>query len=593
MQHSKCLNVKLAEDNTIRCKLNGRSDKMVCCWITVPAYDNTTYSFTVTGRACGRVYLWASNQYGENIYNRKVYLPKKMGKVVAHFRNKIGNTMLVGLYFHSFTENHDCVVSSIDLKVKKTGEEIYRWGTDQPIMAQSFQDIEGDIFLGSRLYQTTGDIEHSDTQFTFKGKAGPLGIKTVIGTEQRVKYTITVRGRTHFSKGGSLYLWIGGTNEKMIHFKPLEFKSFDTMGIGSASITFNSRKFTELKIAIYFRGHVVIGDGFIIEDIRIDQVNSKGSGNDDVVLVMGDFARMRNSVALNRLRIWEYFSARNPRIILFGTDHEKWREGISIHQIVNVLGVFPKLIVHMQYNLEDKLICRGLDGYQCRKAALIEDMHRPDAFIKAMERGRFKFVIYNCDCAELDVLRNKLPGKAFVHMPHFVDTRIFRDYGLEKRWDIIFYGTHGSDYYPFRDRLYKLLQTCGRFTVKFITFTGYKADQAKKMPRGEQLAMLINQCWIGISTSSRVDYFVKKYLEIPACGTMVAGNIPTRKANILKGNIIELKPTMDDQTIVQVLAKALENKKKLSKRIRKLKRLVEANYSFEAGFKMMSRTLLS
>ncbi|GAG90414.1 unnamed protein product, partial [marine sediment metagenome] len=270
----------------ISAQLNKKVEKSYI-WVTVPSYNHTSYCVTIKGRAAnttGRIYLWIGNTSGQDLYNRKAKLGPKNNQVTAYFRNHKENMFLIGLCFYGCKEGDQCSLTGIDISVKKTGEVVYTWGNDYEPLDELSHSIQepGCITFGKEIYTATGNIDHVESDngciITFNGSktSEPPGVKTIIATNSRSKYRLCISGKTTFTKGGSLYLWAGGLNGKMVHFKPFMFEYTDSMGIGRAEIEINTRRFKEMKLAIYYRGHITVGDGFTISNIDISQVNGNG-----------------------------------------------------------------------------------------------------------------------------------------------------------------------------------------------------------------------------------------------------------------------------------------------------------------------------
>lgn len=459
-------------------------------------------------------------------------------------------------------------------------------------------NTDGINFAGTS-FQITGALEHSqeDNSFTFTSANNipNAGILTTYKSRPNTKYLVEIEGTSSFkSSQGSLYLWVGSEDRhKMLYFKPIAFNQ-DAVTI--LTIPIYNTQYRKLRVELYFRGRPAPGENFVIKNIefkRETDPNSSLSSHQPDILIIGDFATMLNSVATSRYDMLQYLCKNNPHVHLFGTDHPRYRENISIYNVINLLGIHPQIIIHMMYHV-DTLLVSQLSNYRCKtKALLLEDMHDSLNITRAAKNAGINALMYTCDCAELDVIRENLNtigiNPIYSQIPHAIDVKTYRNYGESKIYDVIFYGTPSRDYYPFRHRLYTLLQSdqAKRLRVKIVPFTGYIGEQVKQMPRGEELARLINSAWIGISTRSRVDYFVKKYLEIPACGTMVAGNIPTRGEghSLLKGNMIELREEMTDTEIIGTLLAALEDKRELMRRTQMLSAMVHTNYSFEAVYR--------
>lgn len=303
----------------------------------------------------------------------------------------------------------------------------------------------------------------------------------------------------------------------------------------------------------------------------------------DTVLFIVDFTYMKNNLADSRYKFIEYLESRNDNIVVTGTGRPNFKQGIHIGKLLNILRIKPKIIIHANNFLKKKLLVSGLREYPCKKALIIEDMHATDLIGSVLKYNRFNFGLYHCDCGQSDRLRLLNKQINFINYPHFVDTSIYKNYNQQKTHDIILYGCTNLSVYPFRSRLFNLIRNCKKFKVLYIPFPGYNVPNKNMITHGKKLAQMINKAYIGISTGSIHNYFLKKYLEIPASYTMVAGDIPPRYKYILQGNIIELYPHMSDAKIISILQKALEDKQKLLDDTKHLHDLIVNNFSFEAG----------
>lgn len=334
-----------------------------------------------------------------------------------------------------------------------------------------------------------------------------------------------------------------------------------------------------------------------IETLTHDYLNASNNNKDsehirdpnfdiqqgDIILFIVDFVYMKNNLADSRYKFIEYLESRNNNIVVTGTGRPNFKQGIHINRLVNMLKIKPKIIIHANNFLKKKLLVSGLREYPCKKALIIEDMHATDLIGIVLKYNRFNFGLYHCDCGQSDRLKLLNKQINFLNYPHFVDTSIYRNYNQKKTHDIILYGCTNSSVYPFRSRLFNLIRNCKRFKVLYIPFPGYNTPNKNMITHGKKLAQMINKSYIGISTGSIHNYFLKKYLEIPASYTMIAGDIPPRYKYILKGNIIELYPHMSDAKIINILQKALEDKQKLLEDTKYLHNLIVNNFSFEAG----------
>ena len=248
-----------------------------------------------------------------------------------------------------------------------------------------------------------------------------------------------------------------------------------------------------------------------------------------------------------------------------------------------MLDIKPKLIIHANNFTNNKLLVSGLHTYPCKKALIIEDMHATDLIGNLIKSNGINYVLYHCDCSQLDRLKLLNRTSRFINYPHYIDTNIFKNYNQRKTYDIVLYGCTNQSVYPFRSRLFNLINESRRFKVLYIPFPGYVVKNKNTTIRGAKLSQMINKAYIGIVTSSVHDYFLKKYLEIPPSYCMIAGNIPTRYRHILKNNVIELTPNMSNTQILNVLSFALKDKQKLIEDTDYLHNLMINNFSYENG----------
>lgn len=166
---------------------------------------------------------------------------------------------------------------------------------------------------------------------------------------------------------------------------------------------------------------------------------------------------------------------------------------------------------------------------------------------------------YRCDTSER-LLRKCRSVRRVYWLPHHIDTSIYRDHGIEKVTDVLIYGKVKPEDYPFRRRLAELLPRTS-LRVDAIEHPGERGKG--RGVTGEALARRINQAWMTIATPSRYDYLLAKFLEIAACGSVVAGKLAREAEPIWRGRYVRLDEGMTDEEIVRRLEAALADKRKL------------------------------
>lgn len=222
------------------------------------------------------------------------------------------------------------------------------------------------------------------------------------------------------------------------------------------------------------------------------------------------------------------------------------------------------------------------DKLDVPKVLHIEDMHHLKEINDFVLYHNIKYIIENNEkTSQFQKLKLSLPKDVkYYNNESTIDTDIFKDYEFEKKYDILLYGCDHIKQYPFRNRLFNIIKKSNRFQVKHIPFKSWKKD--KNSVFGKLLAHNINRAWISIATTSKYGYFIKKYIEIPACNTMVAGNDPLCYNSIYQDMVI-LKPEMTDETILDLLELALKDKIILKERIKRMYNAVRKNFSLING----------
>lgn len=247
-----------------------------------------------------------------------------------------------------------------------------------------------------------------------------------------------------------------------------------------------------------------------------------------------------------------------------------------------IIGVFG-CPLHPLFPHHAKLPMQLYDATD-RICLVIEDMHDHTyggglRNLYAYINLHVNYVISIYDNPELTELKLHCPRLRGTYvLPHFIDTNIYKDYGLPKKWDILMYGNIDSEVYPFRSRLRELIRA--RLPrAHEMSHPGYSRYDAERC--GEALAKTINQSLIAIATPSIYDCLVAKFFEISACHCVVAGKLATQGKPIWDDNFIHLDEQMSDEKILKVLCDALANPKQLADKAEVMYQLTQRNASIE------------
>ena len=175
--------------------------------------------------------------------------------------------------------------------------------------------------------------------------------------------------------------------------------------------------------------------------------------------------------------------------------------------------------------------------------------------------------------------------------PHMIfDEQLHKDYNLEKKYDILFYGATYKDCYPFRNRLYHLLKkNSHQFNIIFLPYTKRNPE---KMITGKDLYRMISQSWLTCSCCAISNCLVAKYFEIGLCGSVVLGDYPDIELETtLKKNMIFLDRNLNDEDIINKIQEALSNKEQLKKYSENTKKYISNNYMNKNGVKIFEELI--
>ncbi len=107
-------------------------------------------------------------------------------------------------------------------------------------------------------------------------------------------------------------------------------------------------------------------------------------------------------------------------------------------------------------------------------------------------------------------------------LPHSVDTDMFKDYKQPKSRDVIMIGWHFEEHYPYRQRAFEILKDKEYFTD--IQRPNEDVNGTKDWPINTDFAMVLNESKITITGGLKHNYPVMKFLEIPACKSLLFSN---------------------------------------------------------------------
>lgn len=236
-------------------------------------------------------------------------------------------------------------------------------------------------------------------------------------------------------------------------------------------------------------------------------------------------------------------------------------QGDRLPEVVARHGHGMELVIVDENTLLESLsgfrIC-SLTGLKIPKAQCVCDFHSAVAQRRDFcQRNRIGVLITRYE-AGLPALRS-FGVPHIVHCPHTVDPDQIPAPPPERIYDVVLSGAMMAGVYPLRVRLFRLLSRCADFRTLYIPHPGYR--DLKDLPAnalvGERYYAATASARIGIATSSIYRLPLRKYIEIAACGTIVAGDLPTHDIDSIRDHMIHLDSRMSDEEIVAALHQGL------------------------------------
>ncbi len=233
-----------------------------------------------------------------------------------------------------------------------------------------------------------------------------------------------------------------------------------------------------------------------------------------------------------------------------------------------------------------------------KKFFIIQDMHQKtygsvEKLCEVLNSYNFNIIFTFFNNGEAKLIRKLTPQCTYYHLPHHIDTNIFKihDKTVEKSIDILLFGSVHPRHYPFRKRLFDLI-LANKEKFSNIHYIEYNSSVFNPEHCEVGLSKLLNKSKICIATKSRYDYLVGKYFEISSSGCLIAGDIPSDGKDLLKNNILELSPSIPDDEIIDLLKNSIDNYNLYIDKIMDLKHKVDSQYNLDKYIDKLEEILL-
>lgn len=165
------------------------------------------------------------------------------------------------------------------------------------------------------------------------------------------------------------------------------------------------------------------------------------------------------------------------------------------------------------------------DDIKIPRAMIIEDVHPGNSTLQMQwaEKQGWDILFYRYKQGFHIYQKEYLDKFDCRWLPHSIDTDdMFIDYELPKTRDAIMVGWHFAEHYPYREKAFELLKDKEYFTD--IQRPNEDVDGKKAWPIDYDFAKLLNESKMVITGGLKHNYPVMKFLEIPACRSLLFSN---------------------------------------------------------------------
>lgn len=179
---------------------------------------------------------------------------------------------------------------------------------------------------------------------------------------------------------------------------------------------------------------------------------------------------------------------------------------------------------------------------------------------------------YNDYLKYKNILYKNDKSKTFIYNPHHANKNIFKPLNINKDIDILISGVTKKTHYPLKHRLFNLINKykdtkLAKYNVYIHKHPGYNNSLNFENTNQIHYNELISRSKLCVCCTSKYNYRLGKYVEIPMGGSVIVGDLPYE--DIRFGNfIIEITNEMEDDEIIDIIIKALENQDELNKKIK-------------------------
>ena len=238
----------------------------------------------------------------------------------------------------------------------------------------------------------------------------------------------------------------------------------------------------------------------------------------------------------------------------WGPNWEGWEDGGILQNINNLISKPDLIVVYKPLDMGNDW--KDIDIPICLR---YNETYDQDWTKKEITESNSSLVIFHHEDVK------------FEYIPHSAENTIFKEYTeIKKDWDVLLVGALGytsklGQHYPIRDRMASILDKFPKkYKVARYNRPPGRSGEAYKNGSAIEFAKVINNTKICITDSGAPKSRFGKYVEIPMCGTVIAGDIPNDDRESFEKFVIEIDNTMTDEQIISKITNYLDDSEKLN-----------------------------
>tara|TARA_Y100000034_G_scaffold20628_3_gene23618 strand:- start:8914 stop:9855 length:942 start_codon:yes stop_codon:yes gene_type:complete len=251
---------------------------------------------------------------------------------------------------------------------------------------------------------------------------------------------------------------------------------------------------------------------------------------------------------------------------------------LTVQENIDQICPNPDLVVAYK-----PLLLRDFDKVTAKTCVRYNEMYDLSWTVKEIENSNPNIIICHHE-NDKNRYEQLFPNRKFAYVGHCAEKIIYKDYGIEKKVDLLLVGAVGTtsilgQHYPLRIRLARdiLPRINPKYRCVVLQHPGGVLYDAPSERNSFEFAQAISMAKICLTCSGLPKSKFGKYVEVPMCGTALAADLPDQEHSELRKFLIEISNEWTDEAIVKRLEKYLGDEKLLSK-------VTKAGLKYAQGF---------